>query len=354
MNSSKFFALVLATTREALRNRMELFFNLFFPTLFLVIFGFIFTGVDDFRSSRVGYLQEEGTDLAAILRSSGAWEPVSYQTEQELSADVQKGKLAFGISARENQLLYIWREGDLREAGKQVMARLTIDSALEGRINGVGQFFRVKETPVPAGRAMATRREYVLAGILSVSLLSAGMMSVVAMFSRYRKAGVLRRLQTAPLRPLTFVLGTTFSRLLVSYASILLILLLSLLLFKAAFVVNWPLLLVTVFCSTLGMMAFGLLLTVLFRNPESANTAAGVLMFVMHLLAGIFFPLSLMPAYLRAVSIFLPLKYVSLLLRHSLGVETVSGLSFALTSLGLTASGVILLIITGRKFLRPE
>jgi ABC-2 type transport system permease protein len=354
MNSSKFLTLVIATTRESLRNKMEVFFNLFFPLLFLVIFGYMFTGSDDYRSRRVGYIQEDGKGFAEVLKSSGAWEPIPYKSEKQLAEDVRDGKLAFGVVAKGNHLTYLESTADMSKAGTLEMARLTIDSALEKKINGVKPVFIVRQTPVRAGKTNATQRDYVLTGILSVSLLSAGMMSVVAMFSRYRKAGVLRRMQTVPLNPVTFVVGMTFSRLVISYASILLILLCSIFVFKADFAVDWALLMVTIFCSTLGMMALGLLLTVLFRNPETANTTAGILMFLMQFLAGIFFPLSLLPGYLKVFSAILPLRYVSILLRHSLGVEIVSGESFALICIGLVGSGVLLLWITGRRFLRPE
>ncbi len=354
MSSSKFSALVVATARESLRNKVELFFNLFFPLLFLLIFGTLYKDSDDYRKTFLGLYQSGGADVEQIIQDTGVWEVLVYHSEQELISAIKEGKTSIGLSYDGRTASYHYREGDLRQQSKLLLAQLSITAALEKQANKVQPVFVLSQTPVTAGKVMATGLDYIFAGILSISILSVGMMSVVGMFSRYRKSGVLKRLQITPLHPVSFILGSTFSRMIQSFITIFLILLASIFLLKASFEVNWLLFLITIFCSTLGMMALGLLLTLLFKNPETANSTAGILMFVMYFLAGIFFPLSLLPGYMRIFSSLLPLKYVSMLVRHSLGVETIPGAQFALISVSLALAGFVMLYLTGRKFLRSE
>ncbi|MBN2219993.1 MAG: ABC transporter permease, partial [Kosmotogaceae bacterium] len=84
---------------------------------------------------------------------------------------------------------------------------------------------------------------------------------------------------------------------------------------------------------------------------ETADTAASILMVIMVFLAGIYFPLSFLPDYLRVISMLLPVKYVAELIRHSLGIEFVSTAYFVITNLVLFLSGVVLLYFTGKRYL---
>jgi len=349
MNS--FLSLFRASIRESLRNKGELSFNLFFPLLFLLIFGSLQRGSDDYRRTWMGFCASPGIDLESVVGQSGVWEPRSFASEAELREAIRKGELNIGLCYDGSRARFLYKEGDPRAESKLRMAQLSITAALEREANRVRPLLTVSRHPQSAGRVKASAFDYTLAGIISISILSIGLLSVVVMFGRYRKSGVLNQLRIAPLRPLSFIMGVTLSRMILSFFSLLIILGVSLVIMKASFAVNWLLLIITMISSTLGMMALGLLLTLLFRNPETANTSAGILMFVMHFLAGIFFPIALLPAYMKVFSAVLPLKYVAILVRHSLGIELVSMSQFALTSLCLTAGGLLMLWLTGRKFL---
>ncbi|MDD4479218.1 MAG: ABC transporter permease, partial [Mesotoga sp.] len=136
--------------------------------------------------------------------------------------------------------------------------------------------------------------------------------------------------------------------------SILLIILVSKLLFKTTFQIDWPIFLISVISSTLGMMALGLFLTLIFKNPETADSAASILMVIMIFLAGIYFPLAFLPDYLRVVSMFMPVKYVGELMRHSLGIELLPVMNFVLINLVLSLCGIALLYFTGRRYLKAS
>jgi ABC-2 type transport system permease protein len=138
----------------------------------------------------------------------------------------------------------------------------------------------------------------------------------------------------------------------VSFISILLILVASTVLFKTTFDVNWPLFIISIISSTLGMMALGLFLTLIFKNPETADTAASILMVIMIFLAGIYFPIAFLPNYLRVVSSMLPVKYVAELIRHSLGIEVIPLINFIILNVALSLSGILLLYFTGRRYLK--
>jgi len=341
----------IAFAKEAFRNRLEIFFTLFFPMIFLLLFGFFFGGSESYQKVSVGLYQTGPYDISAVIEESGAWNLRLYDGETDIGEAVKNGDILLGMIFNGEKITYLHQEGNLEQQSTIEMARASISAAVEKKINNARSFIVVENIPETAGRIRATDADYTMSGVIAISLLSAGMFSVISVFGRYRKRGVLDRFKITPLRPFTFVLGSTLTRFLVSLVSIVLILVVSRLLFRTTFQIDWLPFLVSILSSTLGMMALGLFLTLLFRNPETADAAASILMVIVVFFAGIYFPLSFLPDYLRVISIFLPVKYVAELIRHSLGIEFVSTSYFVITNLVLFLSGVVLLYFTGKRYL---
>ena len=354
MNRNKLKAVFIAFAKEAFRNKLEVFFTLFFPMIFLLLFGFFFGGSSDYQKPSVGLYQTGSYDISPVIEETGAWSLSLFDDELSLEEEIRSGDILLGVTFDGEKISYLYREGDVGQMSTIEMARASISAAVEKKINNVKSVIVVENIPETAGRVRATDADYTMSGVVAISLLSAGMFSVISVFGRYRKRGVLDRFKITPLKPMTFIFGSTLTRFLVSLVSIILILIVSRLLFKTSFQIDWPLFLISIVSSTLGMMALGLFLTLLFRNPETADTAASILMVIMIFLAGIYFPLTFLPGYLRAISIFLPVKYVAEIIRHSLGIEMVSTMYFVITNLVLSISGVLLLYFTGRRYLRAS
>jgi len=110
----------------------------------------------------------------------------------------------------------------------------------------------------------------------------------------------------------------------------------------------------SLFSSILGMMALGIILTVLFKEPQTANNVGNLLVNIMLFFSGVYFPLDFLPKYLKILARFLPLYYVGRALRISVGVEE-GDLSFIyILSAIMISSFVILITIFGRKVLSLE
>jgi len=354
MSRNKLKAVFIAFAKEAFRNKLEVFFTLFFPMIFLLLFGFFFGGSSDYQKTSVGLYQTGTYDISPVIEDTGAWSLSLFDDETSLEEKIKSGDILLGVTFDGEKISYLYREGDVGQLSTIEMARASISAAVEKKINNVKSLIVVENIPETAGRVRATDADYTMSGVVAISLLSAGMFSVISVFGRYRKRGVLDRFKITPLKPMTFILGSTLTRFLVSLVSILLIMIVSRLLFRTTFQTDWLLFLISIISSTLGMMALGLFLTLIFRNPETAETAASILMVIMVFLAGIYFPLSFLPDYLRIVSAFLPVKYVAELMRHSLGIELVSTAYFVTTNVVLSFSGVLLLYFTGKRYLRAS
>ncbi|HNU24246.1 MAG TPA: ABC transporter permease, partial [Mesotoga sp.] len=235
MSRNKLKAVFIAFAKEAFRNKLEVFFTLFFPMIFLLLFGFFFGGSSDYQKPSVGLYQTGSYDISPVIEDTGAWSLSLFDDETSLEEKIKNGDILVGVTFDGEKISYLYREGDVGQLSTIEMARASISAAIEKKINNVKSLIVVENIPETAGRVRATDADYTMSGVVAISLLSAGMFSVISVFGRYRKRGVLDRFKITPLKPMTFILGSTLTRFLVSLVSILLIMIVSRLLFRTTF-----------------------------------------------------------------------------------------------------------------------
>jgi ABC-2 type transport system permease protein len=206
---------------------------------------------------------------------------------------------------------------------------------------------------IDPGKARVSSLGYSIPGVLSFSI-SGSIFTMIVLFGYYRKRKVLKRFAITPISPMSFVSGMIFANVILSILSCIFVLFVAQIIFNLNFSVNWSLFLLSLFSSILGMMALGIILTVLFKEPQTASNVGNLLVNIMLFFSGVYFPLDFLPKYLKILARFLPLYYVGRALRISVGVEG-GDLSFIyILSAIMISSFVILITIFGRKVLSLE
>jgi ABC-2 type transport system permease protein len=139
-------------------------------------------------------------------------------------------------------------------------------------------------------------------------------LSLVTIISIYREGGILKRLRATPLRPQTILSAHVLVKLLLSAATLLLMVLAGkryypLKLDVPVFGVTIALLL-----STVSILAVGFVIASIVPTARFAQPIGGAILYPMLGLSGLFVPIAMMPPSLRAAARVLPLTYaVSLL-----------------------------------------
>ena len=87
------WSLTVANVRSLVRDRAALFWTIFFPIMFVFLFGAIFGGSSDTRIS-VGYVDQDGTAASAGLR--GAFSSVKLLNLHDGSLDDEKAAMQRG------------------------------------------------------------------------------------------------------------------------------------------------------------------------------------------------------------------------------------------------------------------
>jgi ABC-type multidrug transport system permease subunit len=174
--------------------------------------------------------------------------------------------------------------------------------------------FNGPQQPVPAryqdaGLALSYA-DWALPGVLAMNVMFSSLWGVGWVVVRYRKNGVLRRLQATPLRPVEFLIAQVLSRLIVVLGA-------SALVYGGARLVLDPpmygsyLALIALYAAgALCMISLGLLVAARLRTEELADGLLNLLSWPMLLLSGIWFSMEGTSAAAQAVSRLIPLTYL--------------------------------------------
>ncbi|HPU43152.1 MAG TPA: ABC transporter permease [Dictyoglomaceae bacterium] len=349
-----FLSVALYRLKSFYRDKFTFFFSLILPMIIIIIFGFVFGGSsEELPITNISVLKSQG-NVAEVVKELEGTNVILVEKEDEMRDMVLKGDADCGVIFDGNKFKLLinftsfQQKPFLRNLGSSIS---TLYSKKEAGIEE--KFIKVEEETIDPGKAKITDLGYMIPGVVSFSIGSA-MFLMIALFGYYRKEGILKRFAVTPVSASTLISGMLVGNFLVSLASCTLVLLISQFLFGIRFAINWVLYLISAGTSILGMMALGILLSSVFKEPQTANNVANLILNVMAFFSGIYFPLGFLPDYLKTFAKFLPLYYIGRSLRMSVGAEEIS-MSFILL-FSLVMLGVFILFVTifGRGIFEME
>jgi ABC-2 type transport system permease protein len=172
----------------------------------------------------------------------------------------------------------------------------------------------VRRTVAPASLASS---DFVRTGVpvfASVLIAISAVLSLVTIISIYREGGILKRLRATPLRPQTILAAHVIVKLLLTAASLALMLLAGKRYYPAH--VEVPVLgfAIALLISTWSILSIGFVIASIVPTARFAQPIGAVILYPMVALSGLFFPVASLPPAMRVVARALPFTYaVSLL-----------------------------------------
>jgi ABC-2 type transport system permease protein len=291
--------------------------------------------------------------LQAAISEVGVADVVRLRTAVELEEAVENRDVDFGVEWDGATLRFVYdvrrtqENFTFQELARGIAARF--DLANQGRRP------ILDVTPVvEGGQPSADWFALVVPGILAFSVLSAGLFAVAGHVTSMKQRRLLERLVVTPMQPIALLAAVIAVRLAVVFVSTLATLATALALFDVPFQVNWLLYTVFLIAATLGTMGLGTVLSLLVKQPSSAGNLANVLSMLMMFLSGIYFPIEIMPPFLRALSAALPLRHMADVMRYTTGVMDMSALRFWMICGIFLGAGLVLLPVLSRYVVRAE
>ena len=174
-----------------------------------------------------------------------------------------------------------------------------------GRAFGAGKPLAAPEVDIPFNAA-------ILAAVL---IAISAVQSLVAIISIYREGGILKRLRSTPLSPVTIMGAQVAVKLVFTVISLALLMLAGRRLFPGVMQVNVFSFTVAVLLSTFSILSLGFVIASLVPTARFAQPISAAVLYPMLALSGLFFPVDRFPRALRAFAYLLPTTHAVALLQ---------------------------------------
>lgn len=347
-----FQKLLKASLKEFVRDRTSLSFTIILPLMLVAFFGFAYgSGTSHMTVGIVGHPRPAASAVRVLHRTPSV--RIEYGARSVEMARLRDGTIGAVVvfntptngSSRLPDHVYFER-GD----GANALAAQDLANRLGLARGKVTAGTSPSRTTVGAvGGSQNGRLDFVIPGILATAIMWLGIFAAIPLVQQ-REQQVLRRFAVTPLSRARLILSQVSARLLISLAQAAFVLLAARALFGVpvgARLGSLPMgILVVSALVLLGALAFvaiGYAIASLNSTQHGAHAWAQLLSMPMLLLAGVFFPVAVMPPFLRPLIALLPLTYLADALRQT----SIAGQHFAPLSIDLAVLGVWILLPIG-------
>lgn len=321
-------ALSRANALTLLRDRQAMLWMIVTPLLFIVLFGTILNNSGDPEPLKVGWSDADRSPASAALRDfvarSGA--EITDGSVDDLRPRMAAGDLDGVVvvpasyaeaMAGEGRADVIVRTDPSQQADEQSLVA-SVDGALrsaEQSASGRPQLVTLSVEPLQGGTQNGLT--YLMPSILAMSLMQLGIYGAIPLV-QLREKRILVRLSATPLRRATFVASNLVVRIALGAVQAVLLVGLGVVAFHVPIAGNLAAVAALVVLGAAAFTGIGYVVASFVTSEESATVVTGLVSFPLMFLSGIFFPVELMPEFVRPVAALLPLTYLGDALRQAL------------------------------------
>ena len=323
--------LTVANMKGLVRDRAALFWTFFFPVMFVLLFGVLFSGSGDSKVS-VGFVDQDGTPVSTQVHQAFSAVPVlSLQTGtlEDEKAAMQRGDVSAVIVIPKGLGSAVVQA----TAGQKVSSALQLyvdpsksqtTQVIQGIVTQITNGFNLQLAggsvvvgvePQLLQSTNISNVAYLVPSILAMALMQLGVFAAVPLVQQ-REKGILKRIGATPLARWKLVGSNVLLRLVVAAVDAVLILGIGITVFNVQIVGNVLAIAGLVFLGAGAFLALGFMLASFLKTEEQATGVVQVVQMPLMFLSGIFFPFDFMPSFLRTVARFLPLTYLGDALRQ--------------------------------------
>jgi ABC-2 type transport system permease protein len=145
--------------------------------------------------------------------------------------------------------------------------------------------------------------------LVSLLIAISAVLSLITIISVYREGGILRRLRATPLRPYTILTAHVLVKLMLTAATLILMLMAGRRYFPPDAHVPWFSFTLALMMSTWSILAVGFVIASIVPTARFAQPIGAVILYPMIALSGLFVPVKALPPVLHALALALPTTY---------------------------------------------
>jgi len=308
------WVLIIASLKMFFREKEAVFWTLFLPLFMVVLFGFV--RFDRLGTIELGFVDLSGGKAPAILSELSAIKTIKiHQGEQDEEwKALQKGErdlvLVIPADYHSGQSLIAY-SNDAKpqetQLGGLVLQRVFDEMAMKNLPSE--QRILVQTKPVKSRKL--TYMDFLLPGILAMSIMQMGVFSVAFVFVDLKKRGVLRRLKVTPIRPNDFILAHVVTRLVVLLLQVTMLISAGVLFFHLNFVGNVGVLFIVGLLGAIVFLGIGFAIAGVSKSEDQVAPLANLITLPMMLLSGVFFSRANLPGFAHLMTSVFPLTYLA-------------------------------------------
>ncbi len=320
----------IANLKEFIRDKSALFWFLAFPVIFIFIFGMVYSGNGE-QVFDIGIVQNFENDFSSQISDSLESVPnfdIHYGNEKEERSALSNGNRSMVIVIPEINLAQI-KEGEatnirlLYDSSNQQSSQILISvikqifNEIERKITGRPQLFNINTESIQADNLSSFDFNYILPGILAMALMQLGLFGGLQFLS-LREQGIIRGLGVTPLPRVTLLGSEILIRVIMALVQTFVIIFIGMTIFDLKITGNFLYIIALVILGALTFISLGYMIISFASSPESGERMIQVVQFPMMFLSGIFFPITIMPDYIKPVIKAIPLTYLGDALRQTM------------------------------------
>ena len=363
----RFWQIFTRSLKETYRDPLALGFLLAFPLMFMLLFGFAFSG-DTVPSYNIGVIDNDGSQasqgyISDALGEVTIFEISSFNDTTDAMHELKLGEInayivipqGFGIQALQ---IIQGGEGNLALDITYDESDLMVSEQIISSINSITRVFVDIEIPITINanpiniETEITNIDFISPGIIIFGLLIMIPTSGRIML-RDKESRFLYRMLTTPARPWEFIAGYSLSMVLLATAQIFIFILLGWLFgmdIIGSLLLAFAIFLLTAICS----IGIGMVVASLSKSENQGESLSWLFSMPLAIVSGVWFSSEFMPPFMQAFADIFPFSHAveasRAVITRGVGFEAISGDFFFLIgwAVGIFVIGTILFSRTMR------
>jgi ABC-2 type transport system permease protein len=343
-----------------LRDRQSIFFSLFFPIIFMSVFGFVNNGQQE--PLDIGVVNESDSVVAADfvqqLKDSLIFN-VTVGTENRLRSELEEGDQSMVLVIPE-----IFNAANLDR--QSVELRILVDAAqlslvmplLEQTLIEIEREFRDTEPMFSLAIEDVQARsqsylDFLLPGLMAFTLMQLSIAGSGYNIIEFRRKGILKRLFVTPIRPNDFITAIVLARTTIVLTQLSVLIMFAILVLDVQIIGNFAAFYFVVILGTFIFLNLGFCLGSIAKTQQAGIMIGNIVIFPQIFLSGVFFPIESMPELVQPIAYVLPLSFVSTGMRD-IANGGVSLLAILPSLIGIAVWLVVSYVLATRLFVWKE
>ncbi len=301
-----------ALLKSYLRDRQAVFFSVFFPLMFLVLFGGIFSDqgvgkIDVVEVGEVALIDDLPSQGKAAFENS--FTVTSAADLDSALQQVRDGDVTLAVEQLGTTIVVHYSDADRVQSA---VASGTLQSFVQtASVAATGQppLFRYRTERVE-DKSLRTI-QFVTPSLLGWAIATSATFGAASTLVGWRSTKLLRRIRLSPVSATTVVAARIGVTMMIALMQMAVFVGLGVAAFGLRLTGSWWAAIPLLICGTLAFMALGLLAGAVSKTVEGATSLAQVFVLPMAFLSGSFFSLDDAPKWLDVVSHLLPLRHLN-------------------------------------------